>query len=81
MPRSLPGWNKGKSFKKYGDRPGFLLVADDAMGGFFALNGGQLGKDAGKVYYLSPDNLEWEPLELTYTEFLQFCFHGDLAKF
>ncbi len=79
--RTLPDWNKGKSFKEFGEAPAYLLVADDAAGGFFAVNGGGLGSDAGKVYYLSPDNLEWEPLELTYTEFLNFCFNGDLADF
>jgi Protein of unknown function DUF2625 len=79
--RTLPDWNKGKSFKEYGEQPSFLLIADDAAGGFFAVNGGAFGNDAGKVYYLSPDNIEWEPLELTYTEFLNFCFNGDLADF
>lgn len=79
--RTLPDWNKGKSFKEFGEAPAYLLVADDAAGGFFAVNGGGLGSDAGKVYYLSPDNLEWEPLELSYAEFLNFCFNGDLADF
>jgi len=79
--RTLPNWNKGKSFKEFGDRPPFLLVADDVVGGFFAINGGQFGKDAGKIYYLAPDNLQWEALDMTYTEFLLFCFSGDLAKF
>ena len=79
--RTLPDWNKGKSFNDFGDSPLFLLIADDAVGGFFAINGGQFGKDAGKVYYLSPDNLEWEALDLTYTDFLNFCFNGDLNEF
>jgi hypothetical protein len=79
--RTLPDWNKGKSFKDFGDRPSFLLVADDVVGGFFAINGGQFGNDAGKIYYLAPDNLEWESLDMTYTDFLNFCFNGDLAKF
>lgn len=79
--RTLPDWNKGKSFNNFGDRPAFLLIADDAVGGFFAINGGQFGKDAGKVYYLSPDNLRWEALDLTYTDFLKFCFNGDLSDF
>ena len=79
--RSLPDWNKGKSFKKFGEQPSFLLIADDAIGGFFAVNGGAFGKDAGKVYYLSPDRLVWEPLDLTYTNFLSFCFSGDLKSF
>lgn len=79
--RSLPDWNKGKSFKEFGEQPSFLLVADDAVGGFFAINGGAFGTDAGKIYYLSPDNIDWEPLDLTYTEFLNFCFNGNLAEF
>jgi len=79
--RSLPDWNKGKTFAEFGQRSSFLLIADDAVGGFFAINGGGLGKDQGKVYYLSPDNLEWEALDMTYTDFLQFCFTGDLNEF
>jgi Protein of unknown function DUF2625 len=79
--RTLPDWNKGRSFKEFGDRPGYLLVADDVVGGFFAINGGQFGTDAGKMYYLAPDNLQWEALDMTYTEFLLFCFNGDLSKF
>ena len=35
----------------------------------------------GKVYYLSPDNLEYEPLGLTYTDFLNFCFNNNLDEF
>lgn len=79
--RSIADWNKGKSFDNYGEQPSFLLVADDIIGGFFLLNGGGLGDDLGKIYYFSPDNLEYEPLDLTYTEFLNFCFNGDLNKF
>jgi hypothetical protein len=79
--RSLPVWNKGRSLKEFGERAPFLLIADDAIGGFYLLNGGQLGKDPGKVYYFSPDNLEYEPLDMSYTEFLIFCFNGDLNKF
>lgn len=79
--RTLPDWNKGKVFKEFGEKAPFLLIADDAMGGFFLLNGGGLGNDLGKVYYFSPDNLEYEPLELTYTGFLIFCFNDNLEEF
>jgi hypothetical protein len=79
--RTLPDWNKGKSFKEFGENPSFLLIADDAIGGIYLLNGGGLGTDLGKVYYFSPDNLEYEPLGLSYTEFLHFCFDNDLDKF
>ena len=81
LTRSLPAWNKGKTFKDYGDTPGFLLIADDAIGGFFAINGGQLGKDAGNVYYLAPETLKWESLNRAYSDFLEFCFNGNLDEF
>jgi hypothetical protein len=81
LTRSLPDWNKGKAFKEFGDPTPFLLIADDALGGFFLLNGGSLGDDVGKVYYFAPDSLEFEPLDLTYTDFLQFCFNHDLDNF
>ena len=81
LTRTLPDWNKGKSFKEFGETPSFLLIADDAIGGFYLLNGGGLGKDLGKVYYCSPDNLKFEPLDITYTGFITFCFNGDLTKF
>src|SRR5918993_653942 len=45
--RTLPDWNKGKSFKEFGEQASFLLVADDAAGGFFAINAGAFGDDAG----------------------------------
>lgn len=79
--RSLPDWNKGKAYDDFGQPAPFLLIADDAIGGFFILNGGSLGKDLGKVYYFSPDNLEYEPLDFTYTDFLNFCFNNNLDSF
>lgn len=79
--RSLPGWNKGKTFRNFGDYPGFLLVGDDAIGGFFAINGGTLGTEMGMVYYLAPETLQWESLGKGYSDFLDFCLNGDLAKF
>lgn len=79
--RSLPEWNKGKAFTEFGEAPTFLLIADDAIGGFFLLNGGELGSDLGKVYYFAPDNLNFEPLGISYSEFLYFCFNNDLSEF
>lgn len=79
--RTLPDWNKGKAFSEFGEAAPYLLIADDAAGGFFLLNGGALGKDIGKVYYFAPDNLEFESMDLSYSEFLLFCFNNDLDKF
>jgi hypothetical protein len=79
--RSLPAWSKGKAFDEFGQTNGYLLIADDAIGGFYLLNGGALGQDLGKVYYFSPDNLKYEPLNLSYTSFINFCFNADLNEF
>ncbi len=81
LKRSLPDWNLKKGINEFGHASSFLLVADDALGGFFILNGGGLGTDLGKMYYFAPDTLEFEPLDLTYTEFLSFCFNDDLNEF
>ena len=74
LTRTLPGWNVDRS-------EGFLLVADDAIGGFFAINGGALGADVKHMYYFAPDSLEWEPLAMSYSQFLQWSFCGDLPQF
>ena len=82
LKRTLPEWNLGKSFNQFGEAPRFLLIADDAVGGFFALNGGGLdGANLGKVFYFSPDTLSWENLDLTYSQFIEFCFSGNLNEF
>ena len=73
--RDIMSWNTSKN-------DGFLLVADDLIGGFFAINAGAFGSESlGKVFYLSLDNLEWEPTDRSYSDFLIFCFSGDLEKF
>jgi hypothetical protein len=61
--RSLPEWNNERS-------SGFYLVADDAFGGFFALDGGALGPGKGEVFYFSPRSLRWEELGCSYSQFL-----------
>ncbi|MGJ1285426.1 DUF2625 domain-containing protein [Sphingobacterium spiritivorum] len=81
LPRSLPEWNKEISGNDIDSASGFLLVADDAIGGYFIINGGALGNDIGKMYYLAPDNLEYEKMGISYTEFLNFCFNNSLEDF
>ena len=63
LPRNLTDSNRGRS-------EGFLLVADDAVGGFFAINGGALGDGVKNVHYWAPDGLEWEDLRFGFTDFL-----------
>lgn len=74
LSRTLPGWNEGK-----GD--GFYLVADDAIGGFFAINGGALGEQVRTIHYFAPDRLEWEPLGIGYSDFIAWACGGDLVTF
>lgn len=50
--------------------PGYLLVADDILGGFFAINGGAFGGKACNVFYYAPDSGEWEDTQLSYPRFL-----------
>lgn len=80
--RSLMDWNKDKSYHNVGEQLSFLLIADDVLGGFFALNAGGIAQEGiGKVFYFAPDNLKWEQTEMSYTDFLTFCFFGDIYKF
>jgi hypothetical protein len=72
--RSLPAWNDGRSL-------GFYLIADDVVGGSFALNGGALGEDRGNVYYYAPDSLRWEPCNFGYSQFLVWAMSARLGDF
>ncbi|CAN7511168.1 DUF2625 domain-containing protein [Polaromonas sp. LjRoot131] len=74
LPRDIAEWNAGRS-------SGYLLVADDVAGGFFAVNGGNLGDDPGSVYYWAPDTLKWESLGLGYTDFFCWALSDRLTAF
>jgi hypothetical protein len=58
-----------------------LLVAHDAVGGFFAINGGAFDGDQGHVFYFAPDTLDWLDTEMGYSGFLEWLCTGDLARF
>ncbi len=81
LPRTLPGWNWERMIFNEGEAPPFLLVADDVVGGFFALNGGALPGQPGNVFYFAPDSLEWEDLDGGYTDFLYWLLTGNLDGF
>ena len=38
-------------------------------------------EDLGSLYYFAPDNLEWEPLHISYSDFVYWAFTGDLDEF
>lgn len=82
LERDLPEWNKGRTFEDYGHSISLLLVADDAIGGFFAINGGAFGSsDLGKIYYFSPSSMEWEALGIGYSQFIYWTFTAELDEF
>lgn len=80
--RSVVDWNFGKSYTQKGQDPRFLLVADDVLGGFYAVNYGGIS-DTGMqmVYYFAPDAGEWENMQLTYVAFLHYIFNLNLDEF
>jgi hypothetical protein len=61
--------------------PRALVVANDAVGGFFAINGGGIEGEVRNVCYFSPVSLEWTDLGIGYSQFLGWAFGGDLADF
>ena len=81
LPRSLAAWNEGRTVFGDGNPPGYLLVADDVLGGFFAINGGSLGPELGSLFYFAPDSLKWECLNRGYSEILLWWLQGDVAAF
>jgi hypothetical protein len=74
LTRDLVGWNERRAHGAY-------LIADDAVGGFFALNGGALGADLHRVYYWPPDSLEWMPLKLGLSDFLRWSLTRRIDAF
>jgi hypothetical protein len=81
LPRSLASWNEGRTMFGDEEPPGYLLVADDVLGGFFAINGGSLGQEMGSVFYFAPDTAEWECLDYSYSQFIFWCLQGEVAGF
>lgn len=60
MRRGIYSFNLGKSFSEAEQIPSYLLVADDILGGFFAINGDAFDRKAGNIFYYAPDSGEWE---------------------
>jgi hypothetical protein len=74
LTRTLTAWNESRS-------DGFLLVADDAIGGFFAINGGRLGDDRGAMYYFAPDSLHWEAMNIQHSQFVKWAMSDKLQGY
>lgn len=81
LPRDLASWN-GYSGSLEGHRiPGALIIADDILGGFFAINGGAFGPGKPTIFYFAPDTLDWQDLNVGYSEFVSWTMMGRLDQF
>lgn len=77
LKRTLGRWNEELGIAL----ASFMIVADDASGGVFAINGGALGPSRGNVHYFAVDTLGWEDTGFGYGAFVRWAFTGDLAGF
>lgn len=59
----------------------FLMVANDIVGGVFAINLGYFEEDFGLIWYFAPDTLDWESLSVKYSDFLAWCVMGNTDEF
>lgn len=58
-----------------------LAVAVDVLGGYFAINGGDLPGELGEVAYWGPDTLDWTPLGLGHGAFVSAMLGGAVVQF
>lgn len=80
--RTLPGWNHDCAGAFERKPPKLLLVADDVVGGFFALNGGEFQGALGAVFYFAPDTLRWKAMSgMTYSQFLIWSVSSAIKQF
>jgi hypothetical protein len=80
LPRSIQMWN-GLGAGATPRLRGAVLVGDDVLGGFFAVNGGGLRGDRGHVFYHSAQSLRWEDVAPSYSDWLVRMMSGDLERF
>jgi len=58
-----------------------LLVAYDAIGGFFAINGGRWPDQPGGIRYLAPDTHDWSSLDTGYSGLVEWAMSERLDDF
>jgi hypothetical protein len=64
-----------------GDPPPYVVVAQDVVGGLFAVNGSGLPCEPGEVAYFAPDTLQWGGLGIGTSSFVRWALTGDTTAF
>jgi hypothetical protein len=81
LARTIAGWNGLPCDPGDAYLPGAMFVADDVIGGMFAVDVGALGGPRGNVSYFAPATLAWQDTGFGYTDWLHWLFTGDLETF
>jgi hypothetical protein len=83
LTRSVPEWNAGKLSAMRNEEAFYLLVADDVLGGLFAIKASSKEEleTIGQVFYYGPNGLTWQSTGLSYASFIAYCFSGNLKDF
>lgn len=79
--RDILSWNttaQNDTVNHFSDR---LIVADDAIGGIFAMDLSPVKGKKGEIWYFAPDSLQWENLNIQYSEFIPWTFGNGMEQF
>lgn len=77
--RSLPRWNEELFKTSFYEVP-YIIVGDDAIGGFYALDNGYLGQ-ARSMFYFVPDTQTWEHMDMGYSDFVYVMMQVDTEEY
>lgn len=77
--RSLPKWNEELFKTSFYEVP-YIIVGDDVIGGFYALDNGYLGQ-ARSMFYFVPDTQEWEHMDMGYSDFVYVMMQVDTQEY
>jgi uncharacterized protein DUF2625 len=81
MHDTLLSWNGLTADPPSARLEGAFIVAHDAVGGFFALNGGAFDGTQRGAFYFAPDTLRWEDLGLSYSDLIAWAMTDRLTVF
>lgn len=60
---------------------GMFIVANDVIGGIYAINIARFEIEKSMIWFFAPDKLEWESLGMKYSNFLAWAAQGNTSEF